>query len=92
MEVSLNYCSQNGGNVYRDPYYNGNPSIGPRTIGNLDQYPHAGCKHRGRKPLGSPHSCGLSGRSGLVGHGAYLDGQGYQGYYIGYRGYQHAYY
>ena len=40
MVVSLNYCSQNGGNVYRDPHYNGNPNIGPRTIGNLDQYPH----------------------------------------------------
>ena len=37
--VSLNYCSQNGGNVYRAPYYNGNPNIGPRTIGNLDQSP-----------------------------------------------------
>ena len=37
--VSLNYCSQNGGNVYRDPYYNGNPNIGPRITGNLDQYP-----------------------------------------------------
>ena len=40
MVVSLNYCSQNGENVYRDPYYNGNPNIGPRIIGNLDQYPH----------------------------------------------------
>ena len=39
MVVSLNYCSQNGGNVYRAPYYNGNPNIGPRIIGNLDQYP-----------------------------------------------------
>ena len=39
--VSLNYCSQNGGNVYRAPYYNGNPNIGPRIIGNLDQYPYA---------------------------------------------------
>ena len=36
---SLNYCSQNGGNLYRAPYYNGNPNIGPRIIGNLDQYP-----------------------------------------------------
>ena len=25
MVVSLNYCSQNGGNLYRAPYYNGNP-------------------------------------------------------------------
>ena len=40
MVVSLNYCSQNGGNLYRAPYYNGNPNIGPRIIGNLDQYPH----------------------------------------------------
>ena len=37
--VPLNYCSQNGGNLYRAPYYNGNPNIGPRMIGNLDQYP-----------------------------------------------------
>ena len=42
MVVSLNYCSQNGGNVYRAPYYNGNPNIGPRIIGNLDQYPYMG--------------------------------------------------
>ena len=40
MEVTLNYCSQSGGNVYRAPYYNGNPNIGPRIIGNLDQYPY----------------------------------------------------
>ena len=40
MVVSLNYCSQNGGNVYRDPYYNGNPDIGPRIMGNLDEYPY----------------------------------------------------
>ena len=40
MEVSLNYCSQNGGNVYRAPYYNGNPNIGPRIIRNLDQSPY----------------------------------------------------
>ena len=39
MVVSLNYCSQNGGNLYRAPYYNGNPNIGPRIIGNLDQSP-----------------------------------------------------
>ena len=41
MVVSLNYCSQNGGNLYRAPYYNGNPNIGPRIIGNLDPYPYA---------------------------------------------------
>ena len=40
MVVSLNYCSQNGGNVYRAPYYNGNPNIGPSIIGTLDQYPY----------------------------------------------------
>ena len=39
MEVSLNYCSQNGGNVYRAPYYNRNPNIGPRIDSNLDQSP-----------------------------------------------------
>ena len=38
-EVSLNYCSQNGGNLYRAPNYNGNLNIGPRIIGNLDQSP-----------------------------------------------------
>ena len=27
-------------NLYKAPYYNGNPNIGPRIIGNLDQYPH----------------------------------------------------
>ena len=40
MVVSLNYCSQNGGNLYRAPYYNENPNIGPGIIGNLDQSPH----------------------------------------------------
>ena len=40
MVVSLNYCSQNGGNLYRAPYYNGNPNIGPRIVGNLDKYPY----------------------------------------------------
>ena len=40
MVVSLNYCSQNRGNVYRASYYNGNPNIGPRIIGNLDQSPN----------------------------------------------------
>ena len=49
MVVSLNYCSQNGGNLYRAPYYNGNPNIGPRIIGNLDQYPYG-------VPVGVPHS------------------------------------
>ena len=40
MVVSLNYCSQNGGNLYRAPYYNRNPNIGLGVIRNLDQYPH----------------------------------------------------
>ena len=40
MEVSLNYCSQNGGNVYRAPYYNRNPNIGPRIDSNLGQSPY----------------------------------------------------
>ena len=47
MEVSLNYCSQNGGNLYRAPYYTGNPNIGPRIMGNLDQYPHDDLKGAG---------------------------------------------
>ena len=40
MVVSLNYCSQDGGNVYRAPYYNGNPNVEPRIIRNLDQSPY----------------------------------------------------
>ena len=40
MEVSLNYCSQNGGNLFRDPYYNRNPNIGPRIDSNLGQSPY----------------------------------------------------
>ena len=40
MEVSLNYCPQNGRNLYRDPYYNRNPNIGPRIDSNLGQSPH----------------------------------------------------
>ena len=40
MVVSLNYCSQNGGNLYRAPYYNGNPNTGPRIDSNLGQSPH----------------------------------------------------
>ena len=39
VEVSLNYCSQNGGNVYRAPYYNRNLNIGPRIDSNLGQSP-----------------------------------------------------
>ena len=44
MVVSLNYCSQNGGKLYRAPYYNENPNIGPRIIGNLDQSPYRDCR------------------------------------------------
>ena len=40
MEVSLNYCSQNGGNLYRAPYYNRNLNIGPRIDSRLGQSPH----------------------------------------------------
>ena len=39
LEVSLNYCSQNGGNLYRAPYYDRNPNIGPRIDSNLGQSP-----------------------------------------------------
>ena len=38
-EVSLNYCSQNGGNVYKAPYYSRNLHIGPRIDSNLGQSP-----------------------------------------------------
>ena len=39
LVVSPNSCSQNGGNVYRAPYYNWNPNIRARVMGNLDQDP-----------------------------------------------------
>ena len=42
VEVSLNYCSQNGGNLYRAPYYNRNLNIGPRIDSNLGQSPCRG--------------------------------------------------
>ena len=41
MGVSLNFCSQNGGNLYRAPYYNRNLNIGPRIDSNLGQSPYA---------------------------------------------------
>ena len=41
-EVSLNYCSQNGGNLYRAPYYTRNPNIGPRIDRDLGQSPYEG--------------------------------------------------
>ena len=39
MEVCLKNCSQNGGNLYRAPYYNRNQNIGPRIHSNLGQSP-----------------------------------------------------
>ena len=39
LAVSLNYCSQNGGNLYRAPFYNRNPNIVPRIDSNLGQSP-----------------------------------------------------
>ena len=39
LEVSLNYCYQNGGNLYRAPYYKRNLNIGPRIDSNLGQSP-----------------------------------------------------
>ena len=39
MLVYLNYCAQNGGNLHRAPYYNGNPNIGPRIIGKFRPIP-----------------------------------------------------
>ena len=56
LVVSLNYCSQNGGNLYWAPYYTGNPNIGPRTIGNLDQYPFL---------LGGPTTSAVGVRAGF---------------------------
>ena len=57
MEVSLNYCSQNGGNLYRAPYYNRNLNIGPRINSNLGQSLHthihrlytSACDNEGQK-------------------------------------------
>ena len=40
MKVSLNYCSQNGGNLHRALYYNRNLNIGPCTDSNLGQSPY----------------------------------------------------
>ena len=56
MVVSLNYCSQNGGNVYRAPYYNGNPNIGPRIIGNLDQSPNRNPTFTSKTPNPKPQT------------------------------------
>ena len=40
MGVPLNYCSQNGGNLYRARYYNRNLIIGHRIDSNLKQSPY----------------------------------------------------
>ena len=40
MEVSLNYCSQNGGNLYRAPYDNRDLNLGPRIDSNLGPSPY----------------------------------------------------
>ena len=40
MEVSLNYCSKNGGNLYRAPNYFRNLNIGPCIDSNLGQSRH----------------------------------------------------
>ena len=60
MEDSLNYCSPNGGNVYRDPYYNWNLNIGPRIDSNLGQSPYRYIyRERGRKrEFGTPRTTG----------------------------------
>ena len=39
VEVSPNYCSQQGGEIYRDPYYKRNPNLGRRIDSNLGQSP-----------------------------------------------------
>ena len=60
MVVSLNYCSQNGGNLYKAPYYNGNPNIGPRIIGNLGQYPYGYMEPLGGWTILRPHNVKLA--------------------------------
>ena len=40
MEVSLNYCSPNGGKLCRAPSYKRNLDIGPRMDSNLGQSPY----------------------------------------------------
>ena len=81
MVISLNYCSQNGGHVYRAPYYNRNPNIGPHIIGNLDQYPNL-----------DGYIGGVGGYKGLSGEYRVIGAcrviqvtQGYRGGYIGFR-------
>ena len=45
MEVSLNYCSQNGENSYEAPYCNRNLNIGPRVDSNLGHSPYNPCTY-----------------------------------------------
>ena len=54
MEVSLNYCSQNGEKLYRAPYYNRNLNIGPRIDSNLGQSPHHLLATLGVEGVGRP--------------------------------------
>ena len=42
----LNFCFQNGGNLYRTPYYSRNLNIGPRIDSNLGQSPSNNYKFR----------------------------------------------
>ena len=74
MEVSLNYCSQNGGNVYRTPYYNGNPNIGPRIDSNLGRSP---CVFGLCLELSgglAPYRYGLKGnKANMAGAGAHVE-------------------
>ena len=61
LEVSLNYCSQNGGKLYRAPYYNRNLNIGPRIDSNLGQSLHPNNQDPKRK------ACALTKTSTLFG-------------------------
>ena len=54
MVVSLNYCSQNGGNLYRAPYFNRNLNIGPRINSDLGQSPYGDFPKAGVPFWGSP--------------------------------------
>ena len=55
MGVGPKYCSQNGGNLYRAPYYTRNLNIGPRVNSNLGQSPYPkgskGSNLQGRRML-----------------------------------------
>ena len=66
MVISLNYCSQNGGNVYRAPYYNRNPNIGPRIIGNLDQSSYKSSLSQTKPNIRPPSGRGRTLPAGLT--------------------------